>query len=188
MTTAFFLSDFGKLSTTPAVKLRFFSVTSYISLATAALSTPSPGSKKSSTLQPALHLNWWHSTHVHLWCAGRTRWGKRRSFWVCALQESLCSHFLLMFFLFVCFWAVWCIFYSFKNQKVSYNRISWHERHGWPKCLNTERNMFSIHLLVTVVILKINMKMGFLNTAWFHSENTQSKMVSKPNSRIVFPL
>lgn len=58
MTTAFFLSDFGKLSTTPAVKLTFFSVTSYISLATAALSTPSPGSKKSSTLQPALHLNW----------------------------------------------------------------------------------------------------------------------------------
>lgn len=98
MTTAFFLSDFGKLSTTPAVKLRFFSVTSYISLATAALSTPSPDSKKPSTLQPALHLNWWHSTHVHLWCAGRTRWGKRRSFWVCALQESLCSHFLLMFF------------------------------------------------------------------------------------------
>lgn len=89
-------------------------------------------------------------------------------------------------FLFV-FWAVWCIFYSFKNQKVSYNRISRHERHGWPKCLNTERNMFSIHLLVTVVILKINMKMGFLNTAWFHSENTQSKMVSKPNSRILFP-
>lgn len=51
-------------------------------LVTAAPSTRSPHSRKSSILQPAPLSNWWRSTHALLSCVDLILWEKRRSFLV----------------------------------------------------------------------------------------------------------
>lgn len=48
-------------------------------LVTAALSTSSPHSRKSSILQPEPLSNWWRSTHALLSCVDLILWEKRRS-------------------------------------------------------------------------------------------------------------
>lgn len=56
-------------------------------LVTAAPSTHSPHSRKSSILQPAPLSNWWHSTRALLSCVVRILWEKRRSFLVSFLTR-----------------------------------------------------------------------------------------------------
>lgn len=78
--------------------VQIFNVCSLISPATAALSTPSPDSRRSSILQRAQLLNWWRSTHVHLWCAAPILWEKRRS----SLVSVSLNHWIYTFHISVC--------------------------------------------------------------------------------------